>query len=139
MSLYATPGQLADWRLHQAALNGDEEAVLTLLKNGVDVNGLDVLQETPLHKAAEMGYENIVKILLKYGGKTDVLTKTKQTPFDLAVGNGHHSVAQILILSNNSRDSLEMINTDQKSQWEQFYNGNFIFAGVLIDNEYFKF
>ena len=56
--------------IHQAAHNGNIEAVKQHLADGADVNTKTNLGGTPLNEAAVNGHKEIADLLRKHGGKT---------------------------------------------------------------------
>ena len=57
--------------LHQAAMEGDAGAVLTMLQQGTDPDARDVRGRTPLHIAAEENWPEVAKVLLAGGADRD--------------------------------------------------------------------
>ena len=75
-----------DISIHQAAYEGNIEAVKQHLADGVDVNAKNSDGQTPLHYAAMEGYKEIVELLIAEGAdlnaKNGLLGKT---PLDWAI------------------------------------------------------
>lgn len=53
--------------LHDAAREGDKEAVEQLLASGTDVNAENDVGDTPLHAPAAKGYTEVVNLLRQHG------------------------------------------------------------------------
>ena len=86
-----------DISIHDAAGDGNIEAVKQHLAAGADVNAKDDWGKTPLYGAAYFGHEEIVELLIANGA--DVNTKAdniKKTPLDWAIWNNHSETAALL-------------------------------------------
>ncbi|CAM9576818.1 unnamed protein product [Laminaria digitata] len=101
---HSSPHQWGSWLkiiLQAAAMEGDEEAVLALLKAGAYSSGrLEKDDRTPLHAAAQAGSLAVVSSMLKTKASDDVNKKTQatgETPLHLAVKHGHTGVALALV------------------------------------------
>ena len=86
--------------IHQAAEQGDIEAVKQYLADGVDVNVKEggFADGTPLHEAANWGHMEIVELLIAKGA--DVNAKTGPaawTPLHVAANADRKEVAELLI------------------------------------------
>ncbi|OQR89304.1 hypothetical protein ACHHYP_06362, partial [Achlya hypogyna] len=91
-SLSMTPEKL--WH---AANEGDDLGVKQLLRNGVDVNAADYLNQTALHFAASKGHSNVVATLLAAKAQVDSRSKNGSTPLFLAARSGQSTaVSQLL-------------------------------------------
>jgi len=93
-----------DISIHEAAENGNIEAVKEHLAAGTDVEAWDdVNEQTPLHLAAFGGRKEIVELLISKGADVNSRTmwnpkhKTGWTPLLYAVDHGHKEVAELLI------------------------------------------
>jgi ankyrin repeat protein len=79
-----------------ASQKGDLEVVQLLLSYGVDVDTLDVDEETALHLAAYYGHPKVTELLLKHDANIYKRNKKDETPLDLASKEGHQDVANLL-------------------------------------------
>lgn len=93
--IYSTGAQ-GDTPLHWAAFNGDEMAVLRLLRQSANVNARVRNGNTPLHHAAFRGHESIVRFLIDHGAKVNSRTTDGLTPLDWAIQNKHQDVILLL-------------------------------------------
>jgi len=86
--------------IHQAAKDGNIEAVKLDLADGTDVNTKDDNGRTPLHYAASRGLKKIIELLIARGA--DVNTKIEvgdykgQTPLDGAIQWNRTETADLL-------------------------------------------
>jgi hypothetical protein len=70
-ALFAKTKQgIADYPLHQAALENDLAAAKALIRDGYDVNSLDNKHRTPLVLAASQGHFKMCKYLIENGADT---------------------------------------------------------------------
>ncbi len=93
-----------DNRLADACISGDVETVRKTIKEGADVNSMDMQSErfdvyyyTPLLHAAYAGRVEIVEILLENGALMDETTSEHETALVLALSRGHEMVSRQLI------------------------------------------
>lgn len=120
-----------DWTsLHEAAANGNEEMLQTLLAGNADITAKETkLGNTPLHEAASRGYSRSVKLLCapKLNTKTPTKSKQKQestkqsrgatqnatlaiqnfagfTALHLAAQNGHNQSCRELLMAGANPD-----------------------------------
>lgn len=82
--------------LISAAAQNDLLGVVTLLKNGADVNARDILGNRPLLHAARLGAAEMVRILLEAGADPNV-KGLGYTPLGIAALNGYAQVADWLL------------------------------------------
>lgn len=120
-----------DWTsLHEAAANGNEEMLQTLLAGNADTTAKETkLGNTPLHEAASRGFSRSVKLLCapKPNGKPPTKSKQKQEPtkqnrgttqnttlgiqnfagftaLHLAAQNGHNQSCRELLMAGANAD-----------------------------------
>ena len=87
-----------DISIHDAAFEGNIEAVKQHLAAGVDVNAKsDKLGTTPLHYAAKRGEKEIAELLIAKGADVKAKTDFEYTPLHWAAVSGHKEVAELLI------------------------------------------
>ena len=82
--------------LHQAAREGDVEAVRALLGKGQDVDSRTEDGATPLHEAAIGGHVEVVELLLTSGAEANATKDSGATPLYFAELKGQTRVAEIL-------------------------------------------
>eukprot|EP01091_Cochliopodium_minus_P002611 TRINITY_DN12457_c0_g1_i1.p1 TRINITY_DN12457_c0_g1~~TRINITY_DN12457_c0_g1_i1.p1 ORF type:complete len:165 (+),score=30.15 TRINITY_DN12457_c0_g1_i1:44-538(+) len=70
--------------LHIAALKGNIKSIAILLKNGADINQLDVNDETPLHLASFKGHFHAILYLIKSGSNQSIKNLDNESPIDIA-------------------------------------------------------
>jgi len=85
--------------LHQAAADGNVNAVKTLLLAGakVDSRDSDPYNATPLHFAAQHGHNKICKILLEHKADVNAQGEQNRTPLHEAAQRRHENVCKMLI------------------------------------------
>jgi ankyrin repeat protein len=87
-----------DISIHDAAEEGNIEAVKQNLAEGIDVDARDYLGATPLHGAATFGHKEIAELLIAKGA--DVNAKggiIKVTPLHDAASKGYKEIVELLI------------------------------------------
>ena len=77
--------QPPDISIHEAARDGNNEAVKQHLAAGTDVNAKSGDGRTPLHYAAWRGHKEIIELLIAAGADVNAKTKYGSTPLDLAI------------------------------------------------------
>ena len=84
-----------DISIHEAALDGNIEAVKQHLASGADVNTTNYVGETPLHHAAIGGHKEIAELLI--AGGADVNAKSDfGTPLDRVAIRHNIEIAALL-------------------------------------------
>ncbi len=111
--------------LHRAAADGDLDTVLSLIKEGANVNMQTMVHGincTPLHLAAVMGHLAIVKALLENGADVNIKTQEGYTAEDLAKHQSHDDIAkQIKQASRPKKITLkELLAKDKEAKPAQF-------------------
>ena len=76
---------LAEENLREAVCIGDEDAVRSMLTNGVDINSQNRMNGwTALHWAVHRGHKRLVQVLLDLGASTEVKASDGKIPAQLA-------------------------------------------------------
>ncbi|KAH6693771.1 ankyrin repeat-containing domain protein [Plectosphaerella plurivora] len=90
--------------LQQAALNGHEHVMATLIANGADVNGVDPDGCTMLMAAVTSGQPEAVRLLLDHGvdvnnDNAEAMTdrNPRWTTLSWAIIKGHYAIAELLL------------------------------------------
>ena len=86
-----------DISIHEAAIDGNIEAVKQHLAAGTNVNAKSRNGKTPLLLAAYRDHKEIVELLIAKGADVNVKDKVGWTPLHSAVGQGHKEIAELLI------------------------------------------
>ena len=86
-----------DISIHEAAEDGNIEAVKQHLAAGVDVNAQTDIGSTPLHNAALGGHKEIAELLITKGADVNAKMDAGQTPLGIAAGFGLTEIADLLI------------------------------------------
>ena len=86
-----------DISIHNAATDGNIEAVKQHLAAGTDVNAKDQYGHTPLYTATVFGHQEIVELLIENGADVDVRDSLGRTPMHKAAANGHKEIVELLI------------------------------------------
>ncbi|MDB4341697.1 ankyrin repeat domain-containing protein [bacterium] len=82
--------------IHEAAEDGNLEAVKQHLAAGTDVNAKDVDGWTPLHNAASGGHKEIAELLIANGADMNANSDNGGTPLDWAIKKKHAEIADLL-------------------------------------------
>jgi len=82
--------------LHYAATLGADAIVDFLIKNGVDVNSVDLLGKTPLHYAATQNNPMVVLELINFGASLNAQDSEGHTPLDVAKTANNEYVIKLL-------------------------------------------
>jgi len=86
-----------DISIHDAAYNGNIEAVEQHLAAGTDVNAKDDWGKTPLYVAALGGHKEIAELLIAKGADVNAKVDGGVTTLQLAASRGHKELAELLI------------------------------------------
>ena len=84
--------------LINAAIQGDDDRVASLLAQQADANCTDYLDRTPLHWAAIHGHTSTCQALIDKQDNIDACDFNKQTPLHIAAMYGRTSTCQALII-----------------------------------------
>ena len=82
--------------LHYAATLGADSIVDFLIKNGVNVNSVDLLGKTPLHYAAAQNNSTVVLELINFGAALNIKDGKGYTPLDIAKEKNNIGMIRIL-------------------------------------------
>ena len=100
-------GAASDTRLSDAAMQGNREAVRSLLKDRVDVDGAQGDGSTALHWAAYHDDLEMVKMLLAAGANVKVATREGAiTPLFMACQNGDAAMIEALLKAGADANSV---------------------------------
>jgi len=72
--------------IHEAAFDGNIEAVKQHIAGGTDVNARNKYERTPLIQAAYRGHKAIVELLIAKGADVNAKDHNGETPLDVAEG-----------------------------------------------------
>lgn len=88
---------LAQATLHEAALTGKADAIVTLIDGGADPDGHDAYGSTPLSVAVIFDQAASVQALLDHGADADAMDAQGSAPLHLAAFFGREEAAQMLV------------------------------------------
>ena len=144
-----------DISIHDAARDGNIEAVKQHLAAGADVNTIDVDGKTPADRAVSEDKKETADLLRKHGGKTgeeikallvaalngylevvkqsiadgiDVNTKDKNgvTPLHHAVRQGHKEIVELLIANGADVNATDKQDAETPLHWAAYAGENYI-------------
>jgi ankyrin repeat protein len=81
--------------IHQAAIDGDIQAVKQHIAAGTDLNAMDSSTYHPLHFSAREGHKEVVELLIANGARVNAWSRYG-TPLDKAVDKGRTEIADLL-------------------------------------------
>lgn len=106
--LVSTLAYAGDARLSEAAMHGDRNAVASLLKQGVDIDGAQGDGSTALHWAAFNDDLETTKILIAAGANVKVTTREGAiTPLFMAATNGNAAIIDALLKAGAGANSVK--------------------------------
>ena len=88
--------KLPDISIHEAASEGNIEAVKQHIIDGIDVNIKNTDGESPLHYAAGSGHKEVVELLIARGADVNAKIKNSITPLDFAIDFKQSETAELL-------------------------------------------
>ena len=88
-----------DISIHEAAMDGDIEAVKQHLAAGTDVNAKDEDGYTLLTVAVAYGSKEIVELLIFKGVDVNAKNDGGSTPLNIATAQGHKEIVELLIFN----------------------------------------
>jgi uncharacterized protein len=77
-----------DNALHVFIWGNETENALFLIENGIDINAIGDMGETPLHTAIHKNNMAVIKALLNANTRTDIVSEFGKTALDLAMEKG---------------------------------------------------
>lgn len=108
LALAAGPTDAARAPLVDAAGRGQVDKIRTLVKRGVDVEGLDEYGRTPLMKAAERGQADSILVLVELGANTETkLNKHGATALLVAASHGREEAVSALLTGGAEVDAVD--------------------------------
>jgi len=87
-----------DISIHDAAYEGNIEAVKQHLASGADVNEKAEDGVAPLHVAAQEGHNQVIELLIDNGADVNSKDGDEGAPLHMAAANGHKGIAELLIV-----------------------------------------
>ena len=97
LGLSSLSGAERDGQLPQLAKMGSHEAVLGLLKTGVDVDSVSQDQSTALHWAVYQDDNHLTRLLLSNGADPNAVNRNGTTPLTLACTNANAGLVNRLL------------------------------------------
>ena len=77
-----------DNALHIFIWGKETEKALFLIENGIDINAVGDMGETPIHVALRQNNIDVIKALLNADARTDIMSEFGKTAMDLAKDKG---------------------------------------------------
>jgi cytohesin len=95
-------GKTGDWlnadkSIHDAAFDGNIEAIKQHLAAGTNVNAKDDNGRTPLLLAVEESHKEIAELLILKGANVNAKNQNEVTPLHWAAARGHKEIVELLI------------------------------------------
>ena len=98
-----------DTSIHDAAMQGNLEAVKQHLAAGTDVNAKVKGDATPLHGAAYRGHTEIAELLIGKGADVNAKAWGNATPLDEAIKRKRHSEIADLLRKHGGKTGEELL------------------------------
>ena len=86
-----------DISIHEAAWEGDIEAVKQHLTVGSELDQKDLHRKTALHEAVRKGHKEIAELLITAGADLNAKNRNGSTPLKLAASWGYEEISELLI------------------------------------------
>ena len=102
------PTVAPDISIHEAAMEGNIEAIKQHLAAGTDVNPKGKYEETPLHPAAARGHKEIAELLIAKGADLNAKDMMGDTPLAAAAFFRHKAVAELLIANGANVNTMNL-------------------------------
>ena len=118
--------------LIEAAQNGEEAVVATLLETGISPDDYGNSDWLALHYAAEEGHLNVVQLLVSAGANLDITTDQGLTPLHIAAQRGHTAVVAFLADPVHAADINKLDNRGQTPLILACDNGHHQVVALLI-------
>ena len=83
--------------LHFSAEKGHVDVAKVLLRNGADVNAVQVVKRTALHLASENGHVDVAKLLIQNGADVNAVDDDEKTALHYVAENGRVDLVNVLI------------------------------------------
>jgi len=82
--------------LNWAAWHNHPEAIIELIRHGVDLDAVNTTGFTPIHHAAENGSHEAAQVLIWAGADINFASLAGENPLDRAVREGYTEIAALL-------------------------------------------
>lgn len=92
-----TPPSAKTYTLHDAAAQGDANAVELLLLSSLPPEARNAKASTPLHLAAVNGHDTVAELLLDHGASANAANDDGMTPLHAAVSKGQERMVELLL------------------------------------------
>ena len=111
-----------DISIHDAAADGNIEAVNQHLEVGADVNARENNKWTPLHNAAKEGHNEIAELLIAGSAEVNAKGDYGKTPLHRAAQEGYMEIVELLIAKGadvNATNMYRITPLDGAIQWNR--------------------
>ncbi|UYV77794.1 hypothetical protein LAZ67_15002307 [Cordylochernes scorpioides] len=86
-------------RFQQASQKGQKNVVISLIRQGIDVNSTFWIGVTALHECSKFGHVDTARILIEAGAEVNRRNLMSLTPLDLAILGEHVEMVKLLLES----------------------------------------